>query len=159
MQSTKPTIENIKELVSHFASSGLGSFTLQDGDFLLRLESDAAAAAHGSASAATAPTAAQPQNCAPKTAPQPEQETPVPCQPEGTVVTAPVVGTFYRAASPDKLPFVTEGQKVKKGDVLFIIESMKLMNEIQSECDGTVGKILVQDGQGVEFGQPLLTLI
>ncbi len=165
MQSTKPTIEHIKELVSHFAGSGLGSFTLQDGDFLLRLESDAAAAAHGMASpapvsaAASAPMAVMPTDSAPKTAPQPEQEPPVPCQPEGTVVTAPVVGTFYRAASPDKPPFVTEGQKVKKGDVLFIIESMKLMNEIQSECDGTVGKILVQDGQGVEFGQPLLTLI
>lgn len=159
MQSTKPTIEHIKELVSHFAGSGLGSFTMQDGDFLLRLESDAAATAHGAAQPAVAPAASSPKDCAPKADAVQEAEQSVPCQPEGTVVTAPVVGTFYRAASPDKPPFVTEGQKVKKGDVLFIIESMKLMNEIQSECDGTVGKILIQDGQGVEFGQPLLTLI
>ncbi len=159
MQSSKPTIEHIKELVSHFAGSGLGSFTMQDGDFLLRLESDAAAAAHGAAPAAPAIAAASTKDCTPKADAVQEAEPPVPCQPEGTVVTAPVVGTFFRAPSPDKPPFVTEGQKVKKGEVLFIIESMKLMNEIQSECDGTVGKILVQDGQGVEFGQPLLTLI
>ncbi len=159
MQASKPTIEHIKELVSHFASSGLGSFTMQDGDFLLRLESDAAAAAHGAAQPApVVPAAAPAKDCAPKADAVQQAESPVPCQPEGTVVTAPVVGTFFRAPSPDKPPFVTEGQKVKKGDVLFIIESMKLMNEIQSECDGTVGKILVQDGQGVEFGQPLLTL-
>lgn len=160
MQSTKLTIENIKELVSHFANSGLGSFTMQDGDFMLRLESDAAAAAHGAVQATTAPAAAPGQkDCAQTTTAPQEEGQPTPCNPEGTVVTAPIVGTFYRAPAPDKPPFVTEGQKVKKGDVLFIIESMKLMNEIQSECDGTVGKVLVQDGQGVEYGQPLLILV
>ncbi len=156
MQTTKLTLENIKELVSHFAGSGIGSFTMQDGDFMLRLESDAAAVAHGAQTA----FAQQPQpDCPPAAALPHAAEQPVPCTPEGTVVTSPVVGTFYRAPSPDKPPFVTEGQAVKKGDVLFIIESMKLMNEIQSQCDGVVGKIDVQDGQAVEFGQPLLTLV
>ena len=74
------------------------------------------------------------------------------------MVKSPIVGTFYAAPSPDKAPYVTAGKQVKKGDVLFIIESMKLMNEIQSEYDGTVKKILVQDGQGVEYGQPILII-
>ncbi len=76
----------------------------------------------------------------------------------GNVVKSPIVGTFYAAAAPDKPPFVTEGQQVKKGDVLMIIESMKLMNEIQSEYDGTVAKILVKNGEAVEFDQPIMII-
>lgn len=79
-------------------------------------------------------------------------------QETGQVVTSPIVGTFYVAPSPDKPPFVKEGQSVKKGDVLFIIESMKLMNEIKSEYDGTVKKILVESGDGVEYHQPILII-
>ena len=77
---------------------------------------------------------------------------------EGRVMKAPIVGTFYAAAAPDKPPFIKEGQTVKKGDVLFIIESMKLMNEVASEYDGVISKILVENGQGVEFGQPILCI-
>ena len=71
---------------------------------------------------------------------------------------SPIVGTFYASPSPDKAPFVEVGQKVKKGDVLFIIESMKLMNEIQSEYDGEVVEILCENGQAVEFGQPIMLI-
>ena len=78
--------------------------------------------------------------------------------PSGNVVKAPLVGTFYAASAPDKPPFVTVGKRVKKGDVLMIIESMKLMNEVQSEFDGTVEKILVSDGQPVEFDQPIMII-
>ena len=78
---------------------------------------------------------------------------------EGTVVTAPTVGTYYAAAGPDKPPFVKPGQAVSKGDVLYIIEAMKVMNEIKSEMDGTVGKIFVKNGDPVEFGQPILTIV
>lgn len=77
---------------------------------------------------------------------------------EGNVVKAPIVGTFYQSPSPDKPPFVKVGDKVKKGDVIMIIESMKLMNEVQSEFDGTVSKILVGDGQPVEFDQPIMII-
>ncbi len=77
---------------------------------------------------------------------------------EGNVVKSPIVGTFYQAPSPDKPPFVKVGDKVKKGDVIMIIESMKLMNEVQSEFDGTVEKILVSDGQPVEFDQPIMII-
>ena len=71
---------------------------------------------------------------------------------------SPIVGTFYSRPAPDKEPCVSVGSKVKKGDVLFIIESMKLMNEITSEFDGEVAEILTEDGQGVEYGQPVMVI-
>lgn len=78
--------------------------------------------------------------------------------PEGNVVKSPIVGTFYQAPSPDKPPFVKVGDTVKKGDIIMIIESMKLMNEVQSEFDGVVERILVTDGQPVEFDQPIMII-
>ena len=76
----------------------------------------------------------------------------------GKIVKSPIVGTFYSAPSPDKPAFVKIGDEVKKGDVLMIIESMKLMNEIQSDFDGVVEQILVSDGQAVEFDQPIMVI-
>ena len=76
----------------------------------------------------------------------------------GKIVKSPIVGTFYSAPSPDKPPFVKIGDEVKKGDVIMIIESMKLMNEIQSDFDGVVEQILVSDGQAVEFDQPIMVI-
>jgi acetyl-CoA carboxylase biotin carboxyl carrier protein len=73
-------------------------------------------------------------------------------------VTAPIVGTFYRSPSPDAPPFVDVGTKVKKGQVLCIIEAMKLMNEIESEHDGVIVRILVENGQPVEYGEPLFLI-
>lgn len=76
----------------------------------------------------------------------------------GNVVKAPIVGTFYASPGPGKAPFVTVGREVKKGDVLMIIESMKLMNEIQSEFDGVVTEIIAKDGQAVEYDQPVMII-
>ena len=76
----------------------------------------------------------------------------------GNTVKAPIVGTFYASPSPDKPPFVKVGDQVKKGDVLFIVESMKLMNEIQSEFDGTVAQILVDNASAVEYDQPVMII-
>ena len=76
----------------------------------------------------------------------------------GNIVKSPIVGTFYAAPSPDKPPFVKVGDTVKKGDVIMIIESMKLMNEVQSEYDGVVESILVSDGQAVEYDQPVMVI-
>ena len=76
----------------------------------------------------------------------------------GNIVKSPIVGTFYAAPSPDKPPFVRVGDEVKRGDVIMIIESMKLMNEIQSEFDGVVEKILVSDGQAIEYDQPIMII-
>ncbi|HZH04471.1 MAG TPA: acetyl-CoA carboxylase biotin carboxyl carrier protein [Myxococcaceae bacterium] len=83
---------------------------------------------------------------------------PVPEQRPGTVVTSPFVGTFYRTPAPDQPSFVEIGTQVRKGQVLCIVEAMKLMNEIESEVAGRVAEILVQNGQPVEFGQPLFRI-
>lgn len=76
----------------------------------------------------------------------------------GHVVASPMVGTFYRSPSPDASPFVEVGQKVSVGDVLCIVEAMKMMNQIESDKAGTVTAILVEDGQPVEFDQPMFTI-
>jgi acetyl-CoA carboxylase biotin carboxyl carrier protein len=73
-------------------------------------------------------------------------------------VTSPIVGTFYRSPSPDAPPFIDTGARIKKGQVLCIIEAMKLMNEIESETDGIVVKALVENGQPVEYGEPLFLI-
>ncbi len=78
--------------------------------------------------------------------------------PSGNVVKSPIVGTFYASPSPDKPPFVKIGDTVKKGDVIMIVESMKLMNEIQSDFDGVVAEILVDNGTAVEFDQPIMII-
>lgn len=78
--------------------------------------------------------------------------------PEGNLVKSPLVGTFYAAPSEDAAPYVQVGDTVKKGQVLAIVEAMKLMNEIESEYDGTVEEILVENAQGVEYGQPLFRI-
>lgn len=76
----------------------------------------------------------------------------------GKIIISPMVGTFYMKPSPNADPYVKVGQKVKKGDVLCIIEAMKLMNEIEAEFDGTIKEILVKDGESVEYGKPLFEL-
>ena len=76
----------------------------------------------------------------------------------GNIITSPMVGTFYLKPSPNAEPYVKVGQKVKKGDVLCIIEAMKLMNEIESEYDGVIEEILVKDSECVEYGKPLFRI-
>ena len=81
-----------------------------------------------------------------------------PKEPEGHIVRSPMVGTFYRASSPTTKSFVEEGQTVKVGDILCIIEAMKILNQIESDANGIVRKILVENGQPVEYNQPLFVL-
>ena len=85
-------------------------------------------------------------------------DTPVPETISGTAVKAPIVGTYYSKPRPDASPFVTVGSKVKKGDVLYILETMKVMNEICAECDGKISKILVNDGDALEYGQTVMII-
>ena len=85
-------------------------------------------------------------------------DTPVPETISGTAVKAPIVGTYYSKPRPDAAPFVSVGSKVKKGDVLYILETMKVMNEICAECDGKVSKILVNDGDALEYGQTVMII-
>lgn len=76
----------------------------------------------------------------------------------GNVIKSPIVGTFYASPSPDKAPFVREGKRVKKGEVLFIIESMKVMNEIKSEYAGIIKKIYVKNGDPIDYDQPIMVI-
>ncbi|MGH8807181.1 MAG: acetyl-CoA carboxylase biotin carboxyl carrier protein [Noviherbaspirillum sp.] len=82
----------------------------------------------------------------------------VPAEPEGHIVKSPMVGTFYRASAPGNPPFVEVGSTVKEGDTLCIIEAMKLLNEIDADASGVIKQILVENGQPVEFGQPLFVI-
>ena len=101
-----------------------------------------------------APMAAPAEAPAPAAVPAPAAEE----APAGNVVKSPLVGTFYAAPAEDAEPFVKVGDSVKEGQVLAIVEAMKLMNEIESDYTGTVKEILVENGQGVEFGQPLFVI-
>ena len=140
MSDTKLTVSEIKELMDKMARTGLTAMELSDGDFSLTLRAECSAVS------------------VPETAPVRTAAPVLPEEPEGKVVKSPLVGTYYAKPAPDKPDFVTPGQEVKKGDVLFIVESMKLMNEIQSEYAGTVREILVKNGQMVEYGQPVLVI-
>jgi len=115
--------------------------------------------------AAPAPVVIAPQAVAPAApaqasapAPAPKPEAPKEDTSKYVEVKAPIVGTFYRAPAPDAEPFVKEGDTVKKGQVLCIIEAMKLMNEIESEVSGVVRKILVSNGEPIEYGQVLFLI-
>jgi len=78
--------------------------------------------------------------------------------PDGMTIDSPMVGTFYRSASPDSKPFVEKGKQVNKGDTVCILEAMKMMNQVTAEQDGTIVDILVNDAEPVEFGQPLFVI-
>ena len=97
---------------------------------------------------------------APMTAEVPKAESPAKEENEvrGKVVESPLVGTFYAAPAEDASPFVSVGDQVKKGQTLAIVEAMKLMNEIESEYDGTITEVLVENGEAVEYGQPLFRI-
>ncbi|MGN0621222.1 MAG: acetyl-CoA carboxylase biotin carboxyl carrier protein [Porcipelethomonas sp.] len=106
------------------------------------------------------PQMAVPSASAPAAPAAPAEEALAPSDDEesGNVVKSPIVGTYYSAPAPDKAPFVEVGKQVRKGDVIMIIESMKLMNEVKSEFDGTVRKILVENGSAVEYDQPVMII-
>jgi len=95
---------------------------------------------------------------APVAAPAPAAAPAAPAEPTGHVVKSPMVGTFYRSSAPGAAAFVDVGSNIKEGDTLCIIEAMKLLNEIDADVSGVVTKILVENGQPVEFGQPLFVI-
>ena len=158
MQEFDFSIETIKELMDKMAKTHLGLMELEVGSIRLKLE----AKQHPMTTVVAAP-AASIAEAAPVTLPMAEEqeeisEPVVSESPTGNIVKSPIVGTFYASPAPDKESFVKVGQQVKKGDVLFIIESMKLMNEVPSDVDGTVTQILVDNAQPVEYGQPILVI-
>jgi acetyl-CoA carboxylase biotin carboxyl carrier protein len=149
-------LEEVRELTELFSEHGLTDFEFENADIRIRLSRNPAAAPQAAPPPPTHAATVQP---APQPAQQSEQPpaaaaTPVP-EEELHIITSPIVGTFYRSPSPDADSFVKVGSHVEVGTVVSIIEAMKLMNEIESDAAGTVAKIYVENGQPVEFGQPL----
>jgi len=150
------TIDEIKELLQIFNESGVGELEVQRGEDRLRIKRASAqkeyivAPAPQPQTVAAAPAA--PTIAAPAAAPQRALET------DGMLVKSPIVGTYYDSPSPDAPAFVKVGDSVEPGQVLCIIESMKLMNEIEAEAGGTVIAKLVENGRPVEYGEALFSI-
>ena len=146
-------IEYIEKIAKIIDETSLTEISLEDGDQAITIRKDVVTATPVVA-AAPAPVA-----IAPAAQPAVTISEPTPAKEEvkrGKALTSPMVGTFYKAPSPDAKPFVEVGQTVAQGDVVCIVEAMKLMNEIESEFSGKVVEICVEDGQPVEFGQVLM---
>jgi len=148
-------LRKLKTLIELVESSGIAELEIQEGEERVRISrSFARPQPAPGAIPAPAPTdgfAAVPPAPA-------EAATALTKEPEGHVVKSPMVGTFYRSASPGAKPFVDVGDEVAAGDTLCIVEAMKLMNEIEADAAGTIKAVLVENGQAVEFGQSLFVI-
>jgi len=152
-------LRKLKTLIELVETSGIAELEIQEGEERVRITRALAPAAHTvmmHAPAGSPPHAATVAAGVP--APAAPVEAPVPEEPSGHVVKSPMVGTFYRAASPGAKAFVDVGDTVREGDTLCIVEAMKLMNEIEADASGVIKAVLVENGQPVEFGQPLFLL-
>jgi acetyl-CoA carboxylase biotin carboxyl carrier protein len=146
-------LRKLKTLIELVETSGIAELEIQEGEERVRITRTSAPQPQtGMLQAAPAGVALAPA------AAVPAPEVAVPAAPEGHVVKSPMVGTFYRSASPGAKPFVEIGDGIQQGDTLCIVEAMKLMNEIEADAAGTVKAILVENGQAVEFGQPLFVI-
>ncbi|HEX2281641.1 MAG TPA: acetyl-CoA carboxylase biotin carboxyl carrier protein [Thermomicrobiales bacterium] len=140
--STQELIGAVRELISLMGKGGISELDLTSGDVSIRLRGAATSAAPAS----------------PTTTPNGEGSSGTAPENEGHVVTAPMIGTFYSAPSPGEDPFVQIGDEVEVGQVIGIIEAMKIMNEIVADKPGVVAEILVENAQAVEYGSPLVRL-
>ena len=150
-------LRKLKTLIDLVSESNISELEITEAEGKVRIVKSPPAAAVTAAPLAVLPAAAPAAVAAPAAAPAPAVAE-APAAPAGKVVKSPMVGTFYRAASPGAKPFAEVGDTVKAGQPVCIIEAMKIMNEIESDADGRVVQILCQNGQAVEFGQPLFVL-
>ncbi|QBF24984.1 acetyl-CoA carboxylase biotin carboxyl carrier protein [Pseudomonas tructae] len=150
-------IRKVKKLIELLEESGIDELEIKEGEESVRISRNSKTPAQQYyapapvAAPVAAPAAAPVAAAAPAEAAAPKLN--------GTVARSPMVGTFYRKASPTSPSFVEVGQTVKKGDTLCIVEAMKMMNHIEAETSGVIESILVEDGQPVEFDQPLFTIV
>jgi len=151
-------LRKVKKLIELLEESNLSELEIKEGEEVVRLSRfPTAGAVAPQVIAAPAPVAAAPAAAATTSAPAATAST-EPGLPAGTVVRSPMVGTFYAAASPGAEAFVKVGQQVKVGDPLGVIEAMKMFNQIEAEVAGTVLAIVAENGQPVEFDQPLFVI-
>ena len=146
-------IRKVKKLIELLETSDIAEIEIKEGEEAVRISRSS-----GVMTTVVAPAAA------PAAAPAPspvaaDNEKPTPQITPGHVVSSPMVGTFYRSPSPSSPPFVEVGTHVKAGDVVCIVEAMKMMNQIEAEKAGTIEAFLVNDGEPVEFDQPLVTIV
>ncbi len=156
-------LRKLKKLIDLVEESGIAELELTEGEEKVRISRQPEAQQ-------IAPQYIQPTQISapPIISPSPSQNEPVTSDQNDSAaiaspstekhITSPMVGTFYRASSPDAGPFVEIGSTIKKGDILCIIEAMKILNEIESDKDGVIQKILIENGQPVEFGEPLFVV-
>ncbi|MCP5326902.1 MAG: acetyl-CoA carboxylase biotin carboxyl carrier protein [Oceanospirillaceae bacterium] len=142
-------LKQLEKIIALMEKSDLTELEVSEGDSRIYLSRLAPQATQVTA----APVVVKNSDIAPEPQPQDCNTT------TGHILRAPMVGTFYKAPSPSSPPFVEIGQRVKAGDVLCIIEAMKMMNQITADKSGTLEAILVEDGQPVEFDQPLMTIV
>jgi acetyl-CoA carboxylase biotin carboxyl carrier protein len=149
-------IRKVKKLIELLEESDIAEIEIHEGEESVRISRNSSVVQ--SMFAAPAPVAAAPV-AAPATAPAASVAAPArAAEPEGHLIRSPMVGTFYRAPSPGAKPFVEEGQAVSSGETLCIIEAMKILNQIESDKSGKVVEILVENGQPVEYNEPLFVI-
>jgi acetyl-CoA carboxylase biotin carboxyl carrier protein len=148
-------LRKLKKLIDLVQESGIAELEITEGEEKVRINRIGVPGHPGAiASPQHLPPAAQgPTSSPPAASPAPE-----PAEPEGHVVKSPMVGTFYRSSAPGSKPFVEIGQTINAGETLCIIEAMKLLNEIEADQTGIVKKVMVENGQPVEYGQPLFII-
>ncbi len=146
-------LRKLKKLIDLVQESGISELEVTEGEEKVRIAKQLAAAPVAHQVYAPAPVAhAAPAATTPAAGPS------EPALPAGHIVKSPMVGTFYRASSPDAKAFVEVGDTVKEGQTLCIVEAMKLLNEIEADASGVIKAILVENGQPVEFGEPLFVI-
>ena len=148
-------LKEIKDLIDLMRNTDLVEIELEKSGIRVRLRKDARPA-HPSVPEPPSPRTETTKESA--ATPPASAISPSPQEAGGFVVTSPIVGTFYRAPAPDADPYVEVGDRVKKGQILCIVEAMKLMNEIESELDGKIEAILMENAHPVEFGEPLFRI-
>ena len=152
-------IEDLKQLIEFLKENDVAEFDVDRGDMKIRLKFNPAAAPVATPVLAHVPLVAAPG--VPSVAPSPSATVPPPlAEPESDlhIVKSPLVGTYYGSPSPGAAPFVSPGDHVEKGQVICIVEAMKLMNEIEADASGEIVRCLVTNGQPVEYGQPMFSI-
>ena len=152
-------LRKLKKLIDLVQESGIAELEITEGEEKVKIVKGGPAVQEQAPAPlmVAAPAPAPASAPAPAAAPAPAPAAP-PAADEGHALKSPMVGTFYRTPSPDAKPFVEVGQQVKEGQTICIIEAMKLMNEIECDKSGTIKAILVENGQPVEYGQPLFII-
>jgi len=148
-------IRKIKRLIELLEESGINEIEIREGEESVRISRGSSVIAQPAVQTIQVPAPAAPAPAAAAAAPAAPAQ---PAIPAGHTVRSPMVGTFYRAPAPGAKAFVEEGQRVKAGDPLCIIEAMKMLNQIESDKDGVIKAILVENGQPVEYDQPMFVI-